>query len=102
MGSHMDRDHREEDQSTVLERLRLKAELMTELNKNTVTRDRVVEEWKYDGIRVQMLPDDPDGVLRISIGGHPEFEHSEYCNFRGDQGRCIALLERCLAAMRVR
>lgn len=100
MGSHADIDHGERKQ--ILDELRLKAELLSELGKNRVTNDKVEEEWMHDGIRVQMLPDDPQGVLRISIGGHPDFERSEYCNFRGDQGKCIALLERCLTAMKQR
>ena len=100
MGSHQDVDHQEK--SRVLDELRLKSELLSELGKNRVTADRVLEEWEHDSIRVQMLPDDPQGVLRISIGGHPDFERSEYCNFRGDQARCIRLLERCLAAMKAK
>ena len=98
MGSHRDIDHGEE--SRILEALRLKAELMSEIGKNRVTYDKVLEEWKCDGIRVQMLPDDPQELLRISIGGHPTIKPSEYCNFRGDQSRCIRLLERCLKAMK--
>ena len=98
MGSHSDVDHGEK--SRILQELKLKAELMEEIGKNRVTQDRVVEEWTKYGVRVQMLPDDPHGVLRISIGGHPEFSKSEYCNFRGDQGRCIALLEKCLKVMK--
>ena len=101
MGSHGDMDHGEDARrSEVIKELTLKAELMTELGKNRITADRPLEAWQHEGISVQMLADDPQGVLRISIGGHPEFENSEYCNFRGDQGRCISLLERCLAAMK--
>jgi hypothetical protein len=97
MGTHFDSDHGKK--RDVLQELRLKSELLTELGKNRVTNDRVLEEWQHCGVRVQMLPDDEQGVLRISIGGHPDHKPSEYCNFRGDQGRCISLLQRCLAAM---
>jgi hypothetical protein len=98
MGSHSDRDHSED--SRILKELQLKAELMSDLSRNRVTNDRVQEEWHHDGIRIQMLPDDPHGMLRVSIGGHPTIERSEYCNFRGDQGKAIALLERCLSGMK--
>lgn len=98
MGSHQDVDHGQE--SRVIEQLRMKAEVPSDLGKNRVTNDRVIEQWHHDKIRVQMLPDDPHGVLRVSIGGHLTIRPSEYCHFRGDQGKCIALLERCLAAMK--
>ena len=98
MGSHVDTDHGK--LSRILEELRLKSEVLSDLGKNRVTNDRVLEQWGHDGIRVQMLPDDKQGVLRISIGGHPDINPSEYCHFRGDQSKCIALLERCLAAMK--
>lgn len=98
MATHSDADHGKK--SRILEELRLKAELMTEVGQNRMTHDKVIEEWTHDGLRVQMLPDDPQGVLRISAGGHDEIKPSEYCNFRGDQGKCIALLEKCLAAMK--
>lgn len=100
MGSHADVDHGEK--SRILDELRLKAELMSELGKNRVTNDKVQKEWVHDDIRVQLLPDDPQGVLRISIGGHPDFDRSEYCTFRGDQSKCIALLERCLSAIKAK
>ena len=100
MGSHMDTDHRESERKRVLKQLRLKSELLSELGKNRHNNQRVLEQWTHDRIRVQMLPEDEQGVLRVSIGGHPEIKPSEYCNFRGDQGRCIALLERALKAMK--
>lgn len=98
MGSHIDNDH--EERNRIINELKLKSELLCDLGKNRITNDKVILEWKHDGIRVQMLPDDQHGVLRVSIGGHPEMDRSEYCNFRGDQGRCITLLERCLEAMK--
>ena len=99
MGSHRDSDH---GKARVLQELKLKAELLSDLGKNRVANERVLEEWIFDEIRVQMLPDDEHGVIRISIGGHADLHPSEYCNFRGDQGRCIALLTRCLEAMKAK
>jgi hypothetical protein len=98
VGSHVDSDHGE--RSRILDELRLKSEMLEELGKNRVTNDRVIEEWTKHGMRVQMLPDDPHGVLRISIGGHADIKPSEYCSFRGDQGRCIKLLEKALKLMK--
>ena len=98
MGSHGDIDHKL--RKKVVDSLALKAELLSDLGKNRIANEEVLDEWKYGGIRCQLLPDDEHGVLRISIGGHPEFKPSDYCNFRGDQGRCIALLEKVLAAMK--
>ena len=83
-----------------MDELRRKAEVLSDLGKNRITNDRVIEQWEWDRIRVQMLPNDPQDVLRISIGGHPDINPSEYCNFRGDQAACIRLMERCLEAMK--
>ena len=98
MGSHQDIDH--DFKKKILDELKAKSEVLSDLGKNRVTNDRVVEEWVHARMRVQMLPDDQQGVLRISIGGHPDLHPSDYCNFRGDQGKCIALLETALAAMK--
>lgn len=99
MGSHQDMDHGE--RRRIIEELRLKSELMTELGANRTTADGdVLEESEVDGLRVQKKPDDERGVLRISIGGHPAIERSSYCNFRGDRRACIELLERALYAMK--
>jgi len=96
MGSHQDTDHTAE----ILKELKYKAEVMTSLQKNRIAAEKPIRAWSHDKIRVEHLPDDEHGVLRISIGGHPDFTRSEYCNFRGDQSRCIKLLERCLKALK--
>ena len=98
MGSHRDVDHNL--RKHVMDSLSLKAELLSDLGKNRIANEKVLDEWTHDGIRCQLLPDDEYGVLRLSIGGHPEIMPSDYCNFRGDKGRCIALLEKVLAAMK--
>lgn len=100
MGSHMDRDHGGESTADILRHLRAKAEVLGDLGKNRVANGKVIRQWDAGGIRVQELPEDEQGVIRISIGGHPEITPSEYCNFRGDQSKAIDLLERCLAAMK--
>jgi len=73
---------------------------MSDLGKNELQKGRPLRQWKHDGVTVQQRDEDMNGVLRISIGGGPHLPvHGDYCNFRGDQGKCIALLKRALAAM---
>ena len=100
MASHSDIDH--DRRRDFLKEMELRAEIMSDLTKNNVANDeRVLEQWDAEGIRVQRLPDDMSGVLRISIGGGDHLPvRGNYCNFRGDQSQCIALLEKCLAALK--
>ena len=59
-------------------------------------------EWICDRVKVTHLPDDPQGILRISLGyaaGGPDDEPDTYCVFRGDQAACIDLLQRAVDAM---
>ena len=101
MGSHRDSDH-DELRVKLLDELRIRAEVMTELGKNTEATRAVLEQWNYDDIEISRKEDDRNGVLRISIGGRPNVARSEYCNFRGDHNQCIALLERVLQGMKQR
>ena len=58
----------------------------------------IVESGDF-GIR--KLPDDTQGILRISIGGGPHLPVSaNYCSYRGDKGMCIDLLEQALTALK--
>ena len=103
MGSHLDQDHSgNAERSKILDELRIRSELMSELGKNSHQTANVVRKWNHDKIEVSEKEPDQNGVLRISIGGHPDMTRSEYCNFRGDQSKCIALLERCIKAMKKR
>lgn len=62
--------------------------------------ERPLSSWRARGVECVHLPPDEQGILRISIGGgHPHVELN-YCNFRGDLGKCISLLEKALKAMR--
>jgi hypothetical protein len=99
MGSHRTEDH--EARKEFLQEMRLRAEIMSDLGKNRMTTEgKVIRKWKEGGITVAELPADMSGVLRISIGGGPDTPvPGDYCNFRGDQGKCIALLERAIKAM---
>ena len=100
MGSHYDKDHKAIRQSFIDE-LKLRSEIMTDLGKNRLQNEKVQEQWFHDEIQVQRLPDDRQGILRISIGGGDDLPiRGDYCNFRGDQSKCITLLERVLNAMK--
>lgn len=53
-----------------------------------------------NGVHVRLMPDDPQQILRISIGGGDHLPVTmNYCTVRGDIGKCIALLEKTLAAL---
>lgn len=57
--------------------------------------------WKSNGIEVVHRPDDPQGILRISIGGGDDLPvRLDYCTIRGSVGKCIDLLERAARALR--
>jgi len=109
MGSHADYDHLS-DESRVqweaqrkdfLRELKIRAEVMESLSKNTLQNEPVLLDWKHDGIRCQLLPDDRQKILRISIGGGDDLPiKGDYCNIRGDIGKCIALLERAITALK--
>lgn len=60
----------------------------------------VLAEWKSNNVMVTQRPDDPQGILRISIGGGDMLPVSlNYCVFRGSRGLCVDLLRRALKAL---
>lgn len=76
------------------------AERLTDARENTITAgdgdEKTICGWKHRGMSFQQLPDDPRGVLRISVGGHVGFG---YCTFRGGRRACRTLLQQALAGM---
>ena len=99
MQTHRDSDY--------MDMLRARAELMKDAQASQITTgkpgEEVVQQYEHNGVQVVQLPDDPQLILRISIGGGdhiPTARPINYCNFRGDPGMCIALLEKCLEAMK--
>lgn len=99
MATHADKDH--ELRREFMKELELRAEIMEDLVKNTIQNEPVLADWKHHGVRCQLLPDDRQGILRISIGGGPDTPvRGDYCNIRGDVGKCIALLERAVEALK--
>ena len=58
-------------------------------------------EWKSNEMQVVHMPDDPQGIARVSIGGgHSTPINLDYCTIRGGVGECIMLLERAIAALK--
>lgn len=53
-----------------------------------------------NGLEVIKRPDDPQGILRISVGGGDTPVAMDYCVIRGDTDKCIKLLEKALAALK--
>ena len=100
MGSHRDTDHAEARRE-FLKELEIRADVMTSLSKNTLQNEKPLLSWEHEGVTCQLLPDDRQKILRISIGGGPNLPASgDYCNIRGDVGACVALLERALTALK--
>jgi hypothetical protein len=65
--------------------------------------EEVIQTFEVGNIQFVQLPDDEQGIVRISVGGGDHLNLSRpinYCNFRGDPGKVIKLLKRCLAGMR--
>lgn len=63
--------------------------------------ESVEAEWTVDGVLCRKLPDDPIGILRVSLGGHAQAPGDKqfYCVFRGDRLACVAMLEKALDAL---
>lgn len=52
-----------------------------------------------NGVDVTQLPEDEQDIYRISVGGH-DSENIAYCVYRGDPGKCAALLDNAAKAIR--
>ena len=106
MDSHFDREHRQiPTKSHFLKELERRAKKIREAGQSQITGGIEGEEelarWEHGGIHVVVRPDDPQGIIRISIGGgHDLPVNLNYCTIRGDVGKCIALLEQAIAALR--
>ena len=99
MQTHEDLTHR----SVFLEKLHQRASEMTRNKESEITAGRDGEEplakWKHGGVSVCHMPEDEQGILRISVGGS-DVVPLNYCVIRGDLGRCIDLLEKAIKALR--
>ena len=103
MGSHSNYDAKDFDSQVRDEFMRRRTERgeqMIASGASSLAAAPALETWTADEIQVAKLPDDEQGILRISIGGGEHLPlRGDYCRFRGERGQCIRLLERALAAM---
>ena len=86
-------------------RLRERASEMLRKNLSTITAGEAHEqplgEWEApNGVHVKRLPDDEQGILRVSVGGGIQSVDINYCVFRGDPIKCAFLLDMAAAAIR--
>lgn len=92
----------EDQQREFLKRLEERAAEMVRDKKSEITAGRndeqTLAEWNFRGIGVRQLPDDEQGILRISIGGDVNV-NINYCVFRGNRQACINLLRDALVAL---
>lgn len=88
-----------------MDKLTKRAAEIRELEKSNISYgakdEPVVMEWEAaNGVHIRQMPDDPQGILRISIGGGDHLPVVvNYCTFRGGRKRCVELLRKALAAL---
>lgn len=99
MQTHEDFSH----DNSFIQRLRERADEMSKAQASQITagkKDEVpLAKWKHLGMHVTHMPNDEQGITRISIGGMENMS-GDYCVIRGGVGRCIQMLEQALAALR--
>lgn len=89
-----------------MERLRERAEIAERAAASTIAGGTNLEQelgsWKAsNGVHCRHMPDDEQGILRLSIGGGDHLPAKmNYVVVRGKIGRCIELLEKALVALR--
>jgi len=100
MNTHEDNCHRSEFMDRLIER----SESMIENKESEITAGKPDElelaSWRHKRFHCRHLPDDEQGILRISVGGGETPLPMNYLVFRGTVGRCIQLLEGALAAIK--
>ena len=102
MQTHYDSNHR----SAFIDELRRRADESQKSAAALITTgqhgEQELESWKAsNGVHCRHLPDDPQGILRISVGGGEHLPVTlNYLTVRGKIGQCIDLLEKALAALR--
>lgn len=100
MQTHEDNSH----QSTFIDRLRERAESSHGVSKIAAGDDKetpIVRWVASNRVHCQRLPDDEQGILRISCGGGENIPVTmNYVSIRGGVGECIALLEKVLTALK--
>lgn len=102
MLTHDDKDQRFQP---FMDKLLARADRMREQKLSEITAGKEGEpelaRWNANGIEVVVRPNDPQGILRISVGGGDQTPVPlNYCTIRGDVGACISLLEQAIRALR--
>jgi hypothetical protein len=102
MQTHYDKNH----QSAFIDTLRERAAKAKESAASVITagedNEQELASWKAsNGVHCRHLPDDSQGILRLSIGGGEHLPVTlNYVVVRGKIGECIELLEKALVALR--
>lgn len=103
MQSHEDSSHNL--RNAFLNELRGRAKELYSENKSTIAaggpNEIPMAKWRHKSMHVAHLPDDPQKIARISIGGGEGLPVDlNYCSIRGTVGQCIDLLEKAIAALK--
>ena len=101
MQTHDDDQH---IQREFMDRLRGRADKMVADKASQITTGKDGEEelatWKSHGVFCRHMPDDEQGILRISVGGGNGMPvELNYCTIRGSVGNCIDLLKQTIKAL---
>lgn len=102
MQTHYDKNH----QNAFIESLRERAAKAEKAAASVIAAgekdEQELSSWKAsNSVHCRHLPDDPQGILRLSIGGGEHLPVTmNYVVVRGKIGQCIDLLEKALVALR--
>lgn len=98
-GDYFERPHAKE----FMDRLRQRADEVVARKASEITAGKagepILEEWQRHGVHVRHLPEDEQGILRISIGGGQTPVPLNYCVFRGNHSKVVDLLRKALLAL---
>jgi len=109
MMSHLDSDFPPKDgtfRERFIKELAGRAETIKKQEGSQITSgfdgEPFLAKWTAANVQVVQRPDDPQDILRISIGGGDHLPVSlNYCVIRGDRKRCIQLLQRAIKALEI-
>jgi len=101
MQTHEDNSHRSGE---FLRLLKERAKKIADARASVITAggddEQEISRWDSHGVQCRHLPDDEQGILRISIGGGKTPLPLNYCVIRGSISECIQLVEEALKALR--
>lgn len=102
MQTHEDSQHQPSFMREFMARLKQRAEQDKDRSKITAgsNDEEPLAKWRDGDIHVRHMPDDEQGILRISIGGGNTPVPLNYCVIRGGVGQCIELLEKAIKALK--